>query len=125
MGRTARGIVALFDALIMITAAFAVTGADVALVRAHAVLWGAAIAALVCAGVVLASQAAAVAWVAIGYVAYAGLFSAGAPNWLIAALALALIPLVPRPRGSIALGVGVAAAVALGLPIALRYVQLP
>lgn len=120
MGRSARGMIAAFDALVMIGIAFTETGAHLDLAGAHGVVWGAAAAAVVCAGVVLLSGPAALAWGAIGFIAFAALLSAGAPDWVIAALALALMPLVPRPRGSLALGLAIAGAVALAVPLGLR-----
>ncbi|MDP9282171.1 MAG: hypothetical protein M3P38_08760, partial [Chloroflexota bacterium] len=57
--------------------------------------------------------AAAVAWVAIGYVLFGALLTNGSPNWPLAALALALMPLVPRPNGSLGLGLLIASLAAV------------
>ncbi len=120
MGRSARGLVAGLDALIMIGLAFTATGGRLDLAGAHGPVWGAAAAAVVCAGVVVLSGPAVLAWGAIGFIAFAGLLSAAAPDLAIAALALALMPLVPRPRGSLALGLAIAVAVALAVPLVPR-----
>ena len=77
------------------------------------VLWGSVIAAALCALVVFADGAAVVAWAAIGYVLFGALLTNGSPNWPLAALALALMPLVPRPNGSLAVGLAIATVSAL------------
>jgi hypothetical protein len=54
------------------------------------------------------------AWAAIGYILFGALLTAGSPHLPLLALSVALMPLVPRPRGSIWSGLGVALLVALG-----------
>ena len=114
MGRTGRTLVAGFDALVMGAAAYRETGIPAALTPEVIVLWGSALAAAICAITIFAAGSPYVAWAAIGYVLF-GAFSSGAgPQWPLVALAVALMPLVPRPRDSIALALGVAAVVAIG-----------
>jgi hypothetical protein len=98
----------------MALAAYADTGGQFALTPANLVLWGSAVAAAICALVIFVSGAAFVAWGAIGYVLFGALLTAGSPHLPLLALAVALMPLVPRPRGSIWVGLGVALVVALG-----------
>ena len=81
-------------------AAFVETGGRFALAPAELVLWGSALAAAICAIVVYATGSALIAWVAIGYVLFGALLTTGSPHWPLLALAVALMPLVPRPRGS-------------------------
>jgi hypothetical protein len=114
VGRTGRTLVASFDAAVMAFAAYAETGGQFALTPANLVLWGSAVAAGICALVIFAAGAALVAWAAIGYVLFGALLTTGAPHWPLLALAGALMPLVPRPRGSIWIGLGVACLVAIG-----------
>lgn len=113
----ARAFVAAVDAVIMIGIAYEAAGLSVG---GHPILWGAALAAVVSALVVLLGGPAVLAWAALGFILFGGLFAPGAPNLLMIALALALTPLLPRPRGSVAAGVAVAAVVAVGTPLALR-----
>ena len=75
-------------------------------------LWGAVLAAAVCALVIVVDSAAALAWTAIGYVLFGGLLTRGSPHFGFILLALALAPMVPRPRGSLTLGLGIAAVAA-------------
>jgi hypothetical protein len=114
MGKTGRTLVAGFDAAVMAFAAYAETGGAFALTPANLVLWGSAVAAAICALVIFASGAALIAWAAIGYVLFGALLTAGSPHLPLLALSVALMPLVPRPRGSIWSGLGVALLVALG-----------
>ncbi len=113
-------MVAWFDALLMVGIAYGGTGASIDAILARPVLWGAALAAIVCAVVVVASGPAVLGWGAIGYILFGALLAPRAPDLLVAALALALMPLVPRPRGSLAAGLAVAVVVALGIPLAAR-----
>lgn len=113
-------LIAAVDALIMIGIAARATGLRLDAVLVEPVLWGAAIAAAVCAVVVVTSGSALLAWAAIGYVLYGGLLAPSAPSWAVLALAVALVPLVPRPRGSLAAGLAIAAAVALVTPVVVR-----
>jgi hypothetical protein len=119
MGRTGRTIVAAFDAAVMAVAAYAETGGRFALAPADLVLWGSAIAAAICAIVILVAGSSLVAWAAIGYVLFGALLTSGGPHWPLVALAAALMPLVPSPRGSIWMGLGLACLVALGARFAI------
>lgn len=119
MGRTARTIVAAFDAVVMGGAAWVETGGQFALIPAVVVLWGAALAAIICALVVFADGSAIVAWAAIGYILFGGLLTGGSPHWPLIALAVALMALVPRPRGSIWNGIGLAFLVAIATRVVL------
>jgi hypothetical protein len=114
MGRTGRTLVAGFDAVVMGVAAYAETGGRFGLAPAELVLWGSAVAAALCAVVVYANGSPFVAWAAIGYVLFGGLLTTGGPHWPLLALAVALMPLVPKPRGSAPLGIGIALVVAIG-----------
>ncbi|TMC02512.1 MAG: hypothetical protein E6J35_08930 [Chloroflexi bacterium] len=113
MSRRAKALVAGIDTLIMGVFAFSETDGTVGLGAAELVLWGAVAAAAVCAAVVLLEGAAVVAWAAIGYVLFGALLTDGSPHWPLAALALALMPLVPRPNRSLGLGLLIASAAAL------------
>jgi hypothetical protein len=75
-------------------------------------VWGAALAAFV-ALVAVAFESAILGWIAIGYLLWAGLLAGAAPALLLLALALALMPVVPRPSGSIAQGLVMAGITAL------------
>ena len=111
MGRIARTGVTAFDAAIMGVAAYVQTGGSFAVTPEHVILWGSAAAAAICAVVVFVDGSSIVAWAAIGFIVFGALLT-GAPEWPLAALAAALMPLVPRPRGSFVYGVGIAIAVA-------------
>lgn len=113
MGRRARTLVAAIDAVLMGTAAFAQTGIPTAFDAADVVLWGAVLAAALCAFVIWSRGVPVLAWAAIGYVLFGALLTRGAPHWPLVALAVALMPLVPRPRGSLVTGIGIAALAAL------------
>ncbi len=113
MSRRARAFVAGIDALIMGVLAYSETGGSFGLNAAELVLWGAVAAAAVCALVVLVDRAASIAWAGIGYVLFGALLTDGSPHLTLTALAVALMPLVPRPRASLALGLAIAAATAL------------
>ena len=113
MSRRAKALVAGIDTLIMGVFAFSETDGSVGLGAAELVLWGAVAAAAVCAAVVLLEGAAVGAWAAIGYVLFGALLTDGSPHWPLAALALALMPLVPRPNRSLGLGLLIASAAAL------------
>jgi len=113
VGRLGRTIVAAFDAGVMAVAAWVETGGRFVVSPAHLILWGSAVAAALCAVVVYVNGSSIVAWAAIGYILFGALL-AGATQWPLVALAAALMPLVPRPRGSIWNGLAIAAAVALG-----------
>lgn len=113
MSRRAKFFVAAFDAVIMGVLAFNETGGTFRISPAHLVLWGAVSAAAACAVVVLLEGSASIAWAGVGYVLFGALLTDGSPHWTLAALAVALMPLVPRPRGSLALGLAIAVATAL------------
>jgi len=113
MSRRARAFVAGIDALIMGVLAYSETGGSFGLSAAELVLWGAVVAAAVCALVVLVDGAASIAWAGIGYVLFGALLTDGSPHLTLTALALALMPLVPRPRGSLVFGLAIAVATAL------------
>jgi hypothetical protein len=121
MGRTGRTLVAGFDAAVMAVAAWAETNGSFAVTPAHLILWGSAVAAVLCALVVFADGSPLVAWAAIGYILFGALLT-GVTQWPLVALAVALMPLVPRPRGSIWTGLAVAVAVALATRLALEAV---
>jgi hypothetical protein len=112
VSRRTKAVVAGIDALIMGAFAYSESG-GVGFSIPDLVLWGAVVAAALCALVVLADGAAVVAWAAIGYVLFGALLTNGSPNWPLVALALALMPLVPRPNGSLGLGLLVATVTAL------------
>ncbi|SRR5512135_2237254 len=108
MDRRGRTLVAGIDTVLMGAAAFAQTGIPKAIDSADLVLWGAALAAGICAFIIYSSGLSALAWAAIGYVLFGGVLTRGAPHWPLIALAVALMPLVPRPRGSLVTGLGIA-----------------
>lgn len=122
MGRTGRTLIAGFDAVVMGAAAYTATSGRFALAPAELILWGSALAAAVCAAVVYTNGSPLVAWGAIGYVLFGGLLTDGGPNLALLALALALTPLVPKPRGSVWLGIGIALAVAVAARVAIGFV---
>lgn len=111
MGRIARTVVAAFDAAVMAVAAYVETGGRFVVSPEHLILWGSAVAAAICAVVVFVEGSSVIAWAAIGYVLFGALLT-GVPEWPLVALCAALMPLVPRPRGSFVYGLGVAIAVA-------------
>lgn len=119
MGRLGRTFVAGFDAVVMASAAYIQLDGRVSLTPAGIVLWGSAVAAALCALVVWSGGASLVAWGAIGFVLFGALLTSGGPHWPLLALAVALMPLVPRPRGSLWLGLGFAALCALGVRMAI------
>jgi len=113
MGKTARFLVAGFDTAAMGALAFNETGGRFAASLADYTLWGSVLAAAICAIVILAENLAPLAWIAIGYMLFAGLLTQGSPHFGFVLLALALAPMVPRPRGSLSLGIGIAAVSAM------------
>lgn len=113
MGRLGRTIVAAFDAGVMAVAAYVETGGRFVVSPPHLILWGSAVAAALCAVVVFVGGSSIVAWAAIGYILFGALLT-GVTQWPLVALAAALMPLVPRPRGSIWNGLAIATIVALG-----------
>ena len=113
MSRRAKFFVAAVDAAIMGVLAYSETGGSFGISAAEIILWGAVAAAALCALIILTDGAAVIAWAAIGYVLFGALLTNGSPHLTPAALALALMPLVPRPRGSLVLGLAVALVTAL------------
>ena len=122
MGRIGKTVVAGFDALVMAGLAFVQTGGRFALAPAELVLWGSAVAAAICALIVYAAGSAVIAWLAIGYVLFGALLTSGSPHWPLLALSAALMPLVPRPRGSVVLGLAIAVIAAVGTRYAIASV---
>lgn len=108
MSQTVRAAVAAFDALAMAGYAYVRTGGfgDVGI---DLMLWGSAAASAIAAFVIAVGGPASFGWAAIGYVLFAGVLLTDAPQLLLVALAIALMPVVPRPRGSLALGIAIAA----------------
>jgi hypothetical protein len=104
---TVRAAVAAFDAVAMAAYAYLQTG-GFGNPGIDLMLWGSAAAAAVAAFVVATNGPAILGWVAIGYILFAGLLLTDAPQLLIVALALALMPVVQRPRSSLAFGIVVA-----------------
>jgi hypothetical protein len=109
MGKAARLFAASFNTVVMGVLAFNETGGRFAATFAEYVLWGSVLAAAVCAIAILAENLAALAWIGIGYILFGGLLTQGSPHIGFVLLALALAPMVPRPRGSLGLGIGIAA----------------
>jgi hypothetical protein len=107
MSPTIRSAVAAFDAVAMAVFAYAQTGGfgnpgiDI-------MLWGSAAAAAVAAFVVATNGPSVRGWFGVGYIRFAGLRLTDAPQVLLLALAVALMPVVQRPRNSLAFGIVVA-----------------
>jgi hypothetical protein len=108
MGKAARFFAAGFDTAAIGVLAFNETGGRFAATFAEYVLWGSVLAAAICALVILVESLSAFAWIGIGYILFGGLLTQGSPHWGFVLLAVALAPMVPRPRGSLALGIGIA-----------------
>ena len=121
MGRAARFFAAGFDTVAIGVVAFNETGGRFAATFAEYVLWGSVLAAAICAFVILADNLAALAWIGIGYILFGGLLTQGSPHYGFVLLALALAPMVPRPRGSLSLGIGLAAVSAVVSRIAIAF----
>ena len=107
MSSTLRAGVAAFDAIAMAVYAYVATG-GFGNVATDLILWGSAAAAAIAAFVVSTNGPAVLGWIAIGYILFAGLLITG-PELVLVALAVALMPVVQRPRGSLAIGIVVAA----------------
>lgn len=112
MSRGPRFFAAVFDTIAMGAVAFFETGGRFAGTLSDYALWGAVVAAGLCALVIATRGSATLAWAAIGYVVFGGLLTGGSPHLGFVLLAVALMPLVPRPRGSLAAGLAVAAVAA-------------
>src|SRR5213076_617474 len=104
MSPTLRASVAAFDALAMAAFAYIQTG-GFGNPGIDLMLWGSAAAAAV---VVATNGPAVLGWVAIGYILFAGILLTDSPQILLVALAVALMPVVQRPRNSLAIGIVVA-----------------
>jgi hypothetical protein len=115
-----RVIAAAFDAIAMTAVAFTVTGGSFADRHADIVIWGSAAAAMVAALVVLTQAPPALGWVAIGYVLFAAFLAAVRPVPLLVLLAVAYMPIVPRPRGSLVQGLLISAATAVAVALIVR-----
>jgi len=113
VSRRTKALVAGIDAAIMGVFAYSESGGTFGVSIPDLVLWGSVVAAAVCAIVVFADGAALIAWAAIGYVLFGALLTNGSPNLPLLALAVALMPLVPRPNGSLGLGLLIATVTAL------------
>jgi hypothetical protein len=107
MSPTLRAAVAAFDALAMAAYAYLQTG-GFGNPGIDLMLWGSAAAAAVAAFVVATNGPATMGWIAIGYILFAGILLTDAPQLLLIALAIALMPVVQRPRNSLAIGIVVA-----------------
>jgi len=107
-----RTLVAAFDAAAMAVFAYINTGGSFGRIDTDILLWGSAIAASFAAFVVATNGPGLLAWTAIGYLLFAGVLVTERPELLLLALAVALMPVSPRPRGSLALGIVVALAAA-------------
>ena len=118
MSHFGRTLVAAFDSVAMAVFAYVTTGGFGHLVP-DLVLWGSAAASSIAAFVVATNGPAPIAWIAIGYVLFAGLLVLERPELLLIALAIALMPVVPRPRGSLAIGIAIAAVSAFAWRIAI------
>ncbi len=105
---TLRAIIASFDAIAMVAAAFAITRGSLADPAADVVIWGSAAAAVVAALVVLTRGPAPLGWAAVGYVLFAALLATARPQPLLMLLAVAYMPILERPRGSLTAGLGIA-----------------
>ena len=102
-----RAGIAAFDAVAMAVYAYVATG-GFGNFGTDLILWGSAAAAALTAFVVSTNGPAILGWIAIGYILFAGLLIAG-PELVLIALAVALMPVLQRPRGSLALGISTAA----------------
>jgi len=99
-----RASVAAFDAVAMAVFAYVQTG-GFGNPGIDLMLWGSAAAAAVAAFVVATNGPGVLGWIAIGYILFAGILLTDAPQLLLVALAIALMPVVQRPRNSLAIGI--------------------
>lgn len=104
MSPTLRASVAAFDAVAMAVFAYLQTG-GFGNPGIDLMLWGSAAAAAVAAFVVATNGPGVLGWIAIGYILFAGILLTDAPQLLLIALAIALMPVVQRPRNSLAIGI--------------------
>jgi len=107
MSANVRAGVAAFDAVVMAIYAYLQTG-GFGNPGIDLMLWGSAAAAAVAAFVVATDGPAVLGWIAIGYILFAALLLTAAPQLLLVALAIALMPVVQRPRSSLAFGIVIA-----------------
>ena len=121
LNRLARFFCAGFDTVAMGGIARNETNGRFAQTFNEYVLWGSVLAAAICAIVVATNSLATVAWIAIGYVLFGGLLTPNSPHLGFVLLALALMPLVPRPRDSLSLGIGIAAVSAVAARVAFTF----
>jgi hypothetical protein len=122
MGKGARFLAAGFDTVAMGALAFNESGGRSPATLAELVLWGSVLAAAICTLVILLEKGAPLAWVAIGYTLFGGLLTQGSPHYGFVLLAIALAPMVPRPRGSLAFGIAIAAVSAIASRVAIAFV---
>ena len=120
MSPTIRAAVATFDAIAMGLFAYLQTG-GFGNPGVDLMLWGSA-AAAIAAFVVATNGPAIMGWIAIGYILFAGILLTDAPQLLLVALALALMPVVQRPRNSLAIGIAVATLSAFAWRVAIEIV---
>ncbi len=120
-GKAARFLAAGFDTAAIGVLAFNETGGRFAATFTEYVLWGSVLAAAICAIVILVGSLAPLAWIGIGYILFGGLLTQGSPHIGFVLLALALAPMVPRPRGSLSLGIGIAAVSAVVSRVAIAF----
>jgi len=121
MSANLRAGVAAFDAIAMAIYAYLQTG-GFGNPGIDLLLWGSAAAAAVAAFVVATDGPAVLGWIAIGYILFAALLLTTAPQLLIVALAIALMPVVQRPRRSLAFGIAVATISAFAWRIVIELV---
>jgi hypothetical protein len=121
MGKASRFFAAAFDTVAIGVLAFNETGGRFAATFAEYVLWGSVLAAAICSIVIIREELAPLAWIGIGYILFGGLLTQGSPHWGFVLLALALAPMVPRPRDSLSLGIGIAAVSALVSRVAIAF----
>jgi len=118
LSHSTRTLVAAFDAAAMAVFAYLNTGGFGRLAL-DLLLWGSAAAAAIAAFIVAMNGPGTIGWIAIGYVLFAGLLVTERPELLLVALAIALMPVVQRPRGSLAIGIATAAIAAFAWRIAI------
>lgn len=121
MSSTLRASVAAFDAVAMAVFAYLQTG-GFGNPGIDLMLWGSAAAAAVAAFVVATNGPGVIGWIAIGYILFAGILLTDAPQLLLIALAIALMPVVQRPRNSLAIGIVVATLSAFAWRLAIELV---
>ena len=119
MSPTLRASVAAFDAVAMAVFAYLQTG-GFGNPGIDLMLWGSAAAAAVAAFVVATNGPGVIGWIAIGYILFAGILLTDAPQLLLIALAIALMPVVQRPRNSLAIGIVVATLSAFAWRVAIE-----